>query len=460
MFDILFPIAFLPLIMAYLIISKPKIAVWIIISVVYLFTYLIGLDILPRVVKWTVEGSIFLLALQILAIKAIQKKKIVLPFGVLFLSVILFSLFSSLVNNVNFITALLGLRLHFKYIALFYLLINLDFKEEFYTKTIKILFLIAIFQIPVTIMQQLTWNPQNTQGYMGKPVAAVDVAGGTFGWGDTTGILACFISGVIYFLVSYMIYNKTNLKLVFILALLFIPVFLSNSTANLIFLPMGLFFMLSKASKKIFIRLIFFLTLACLLLSLAYVFISSQPAFKNSKLAAALEMRRMLSTQVKTDASGGPARAGKIASITYAFDLVRDNLFTLISGLGLGSASSSYFSDFSGSLANKVAKYEMKPQVARTLIEMGFFGVIGFFAFILYIYKINCRFFRATTDKFWKAVSLSFYGVVFLYVAAAFYRPVWDAEPTAFAFWFLSAAIYSTFLKRSVEVSANLQKAD
>lgn len=449
MLDILLPIVFLPLIVAYLMISRPKIAVWGIILVIYLLTYFIGIGLMPRVVKWIVEASILLLSLQVLVVKSIQKKEIILPFGAFFLTVILFSLLTSLVNGVNFITALLGLRLHFKYILLFYLLINFNFKEEFYIKTIKILFLIAILQIPVTIVQKLVWNPQNTMGYMGRPVAAIDAAGGTFGWGDTTGILACFLSGVVYFLISHMIYNRPDPKLITILALLFIPLFLANSIANLIFLPIGLLFLISRTSRKNFIKLIVFMLIVCIFLSMAYVFIVSQPAFKNSKLAAAFELQRMLRTQVKTDAYGGPAQAGKIASIMYAFDLIKDNLFTLISGLGLGSASSSYFSDFSGSLANKIGKYEMKPQVARILIEMGFFGVASFFVFIFYIYKINSRLFHLTTDKFWKTVSLSFYGVVFLYVISAFYRPVWDAEPTSFAFWFLSASIYSAFLRES-----------
>lgn len=462
MFDILIPIAFLFIItaiIAYLIMSRPKIGVWGIILVIYLLTYLIGLNMAPRAAKWFIEMSIFFLSLHVLAVKSIQRKKIILPFGLLLLSVILFSLMSSLLNGVNLITFLLGLRLHFKYILLFYLLINLDFKEEFYIKTIKILFLIAIFQIPVTLIQKLVWNPYNTMGYMGRSVAAIDAAGGTFGWGDTTGILACFLSGVVYFLISYMIYNKADLKLIAISALLFVPIFLANSTANLILLPIGLLFLISRTSRRNFIKLIISMMIACVFLSVAYVFIISQPAFKSSKLAADFEIQRMLRTQVKTDASGGPARAGKIASMMYAFDLVKDNLFTLISGLGMGSASSSYFSDFSGSLANKIAKYEMKPQVARTLIEMGFFGITGFFIFIFYIYKINCRLFRITTDKFWKTVYLSFYGIVFLYAASAFYRPVWDTEPTAFAFWFLSAAIYSNFLKVSL-VSANSRKID
>jgi len=446
-FDILAIFILFPLLLY--VFQKTELAVWLIILSVFLLTYLNNLGLLPRGTKWIVEVILFLLLVKVLFLRAYDKKKLVFPLGWLFFTTIFFLIITSLaINKVNLITTLLGLRLHFKYIILFYLLINLDFKIDFYKKTIMILFLIAIFQVPITIIQHLAWNPNNALVAMEKQLGLVDIAGGTFGWGDSTGILALFLGSVIYCVIGYQLSSRFNFKMSFVLLLLFIPILLSQSIASFVMIPLGLVLMLSKEVKRNFLKVFSFSLL--ILMIVGIIFLLSGEIFDYG-IGRNFNLEKIIESQSKTDSYGRPTDTGKIAALVYTSELIGREFDTIIFGLGLGITSQSYFNSFEGKLATEFSArsggYEMKPQVARILTEMGILGLLFYLIFFGYIYKINMKLFNTTTDRFWKSISIGFRGMIFLYIMAFFYRPVLDAEPTGFSFWFMSAAIYSLFFK-------------
>lgn len=432
-------------ILLYFIFQKTELAVWLIVLSVFLMTYLIGQGLLPRGTKWIVEVILLLLAAKVLFISSYDKRRLIFPLGWLFIGVLSFLIVTSLIiNKVNFITVLLGFRLHFKYVVLFYLLINLDFKIDFYKKTLIILFLIAIFQIPLTIIQHLTWNPSNTIGTMGKSLAFMDIAGGTFGGGDTTGIMALFLGGVIYCLIGYQLYHRFNLKLSFVLLLLFIPIFLSQSIASFVLIPIGLILMLSKEIKSNLFK-VFSFGILTILITVIIMFLSGR--YFDYATIRNFDIEKIFEIQAKTDFYGRPTGTGKLAALVYTSKLIGERFDTTIFGLGLGSTSKSYFTSFEGELATEFSArkggYGMKPQIARILTEMGIFGLIFYLIFFVYIYNLNSKLYNITNDRFWKSISLGFRGIIFLFAMAFFYRPVLDAEATAFSFWLMSAAVFS-----------------
>jgi len=126
--------------------------------------------------------------------------------------------------------------------------------------------------------------------------------------------------------------------------------------------------------------------------------------------------------------------------------LVGKKLSTLAFGFGLGSSSESYFTSFRGRLSQEFRAdvgYELKPQIARIITDMGILGLFLYLIFFTSIYNVNKRIFHTTTDKYWKSISLGFKGMIFLYLMGLFYRPILDAEPTGFSFWFISTAVFS-----------------
>jgi len=446
-FDLLALFILFPLLLY--VFQKTELAVWLIILCIFLLTYLNSVGLLPRGTKWIVEAILVLLIVKVLFLIASEKKKFIFPLGWLFITTIFFLIITSLIiNKVNLITILLGLRLHFKYIILFYLLINLDFKIDFYKKTIMILFFIAIFQVPVAIIQYLTWNPSNTLGTLGRPLGFVDVARGTFGWGDTTGILALFIGSVIYCIIGYQLSNRFNFKLSFVLLLLFIPILLSQSIASFVMIPIGLVLMLLKEVKRNFSKVFSFSLL--ILMIIVIIFFLSGKIFDYG-IVRNFNLEKVIEMQSKTDSYGRPTDTGKIAALVYTSKLIGGEFDTIIFGLGLGSTSKSYFNSFEGKLATEFSAvsggYGMKPQIARILTEMGILGLVFYLTFFGYIYRINMKFYNTTTDKFWKSISIGFRGIIFLYLMALFYRPVLDAEPTGFSFWLMSAIVFSLVYK-------------
>jgi len=439
-FDLLILILFLPLL--YLIYQNPKFAIWLIILAIYLIPYLNALGILPRASKWIVELAIFVLIIKLVLRISFEKKSGIFPLGLLFMIAIIFLfVFSVTINKTNLITALLGFRRHFKYLVLFYLLINFDLDKKFYKKVFLILFVISIFQIPVTILQYLTWDPS-------QALAEFDVSGGTFGWGETTGIMGLFLGGVIYCLIGYQLYYGFNFKLLFILMLLFIPIFLSQSLASYVLIPIGLILTLFKELKNNAFKVLGFGAITILLIFMI-IFFSGK--YFDYGVVKNFDIRKIMKSHTGTDYFGRPTDVGKIAALIYSTKLIQENFATMTFGLGLGVTSQSYFSGYEGRLSQEFSSeggYEMKPQLARIVTEMGILGVILYVVFFVYIYHINSVLYRNIKDKYWRSISIGFRGIIILYAMAFFYRSVLDAEPTGFIFWFISAAVY-TLVKRS-----------
>jgi len=269
--------------------------------------------------------------------------------------------------------------MHFKFIFLFYLLINFDLKEDFFKKVLSVMLLIGLLQIPVTVIQVLL----NKIGFAWNNLALVDIGGGTFGWGDTTGILAIYIGAVIYFLIAYQMQYRVSFKVSLLIILLFIPIFLSQSLTSFIIIPIGMILMLSKELKRNYLKVFGFSILT--LLIVAIVMFSSGKLF-DYRTVRNFDLEREIVNQSKVDSYGRPVEFGKIAAIIYANKLTSKNINTRIFGLGLGGTSQSYFAAFRGALADEFSGagtvgYEMKPQIARILTEMGMLGLTFYFIF-------------------------------------------------------------------------------
>lgn len=87
--------------------------------------------------------------------------------------------------------------------------------------------------------------------------------------------------------------------------------------------------------------------------------------------------------------------------------------------------------------------FSLYTQVSRILAEFGYLGLALFLVLMIILYRVNSRLFRRTDNAYWKALSLGFSGMLFVYIVGLVYYPVLVEDQTAFFFWFLAAAICS-----------------
>lgn len=428
---ILFPFLF------WIIFKKPERAIWIIILVVYLLSYVSGFGFIPNGVRWLVELSMLFLLLKTVADRTIYHKPWRLPLFAMFISLLsLLTIVSLSINKISPSSLLFGLRDHFKYILFFYLLINLDFKEEFYRKTITILFIIMILQIPVTIMQKVFWSPNNSLGMNGIPLGYIDIAGGTIGKGDTTAYLVALAAGTIFIIISYIKYNRMQVSPWIVCGGLLIPIMLADSGAGVLLLGFGLLlFLFQRQTLRSLLGILF-------IGFMVFIISSGWFLMQEGRKGDISTVETVFKWHFATDAFGRPTNKGKAAALVYAYNMVNKDVLTQFCGLGIGGFTANTFVS-GGDLAYEIMKYELKPQFARVLIEMGWIGIYILLAWMFFMLRVNRYVFKKTNDNYWKGISLGFYGVLYVYFSFCFYRPVWDFDATSFAFWFLAAAIYS-----------------
>jgi hypothetical protein len=77
---------------------------------------------------------------------------------------------------------------------------------------------------------------------------------------------------------------------------------------------------------------------------------------------------------------------------------------------------------------------------------------------MIILYRINSRLFKRTDNAYWKALSLGFSGMLFVYIVGLVYYPVLVEDQTAFFFWFLAAAICSVG-SRKKRVTSMLERS-
>ncbi|RMD97262.1 MAG: hypothetical protein D6814_09840, partial [Calditrichaeota bacterium] len=169
------------------------------------------LGLLPRQFTWLPEIILAILFAKIIFLKIVNKNILGSSIDKLMLLLICSAIIGAVVNAMNPIVAILGFRNFFKYIIMFYILLNLNLDEIFFKKMIKLLIIVALLQIPITIAEwQIYGIGDNVVGTLGR---------------NTTGVMAIFLAFIASFLIGFYMHSGKILYLLMIVPL-FIPIVL------------------------------------------------------------------------------------------------------------------------------------------------------------------------------------------------------------------------------------------
>lgn len=408
-----------------------KIGVIIILASIFVFHWLFGvLRAIPKEITWLPDVIIIIMAAKFLYLQAKRKKWQKTSIDLIISAILILGIISAIFNNVSALTVLFGFRKFFKYTLMFFVLRNIELDSKFYRVFIISIFILALIQIPVTIGQAIHF------GTTGKDIA--DNVSGTLG-GKATGAMALFMCFAISMMIGF--YTQTK-KITFLLigACFLIPIMLGSGQFGFLIAPLAaLICWLSGRSFTLKNLLKIPLVISIIILFVLPGINYHDARYKGNLMQFLKSPSKLYSLNIEKRKEG---TFGRFQVIEVAHQLLFENLPNFVIGFGPGNASESYFSEYSGRLEKEYQGFKIWGiQYTATILEYGFVGLIFFLAMFFQLWRINRRLYHQTQQKFWKAISVGFNGILFVYIVGSFYNPVWYYDVLSFSFWFIMAGI-------------------
>jgi len=424
-----------------IILKNSELGIFLILFAVSFFDALYAHTPFPRQLSWLPEIIIMVLSIKVLYIysryfnrKNVRTQSLKFSFTLLIL-LISFGIVSGIHSGSFPIITLLGFRNYFKYILLFFLMCYLNFTPNFYKRLLNYIFIIAAVQPVASILEYHIFRMP-------------DWAGGTFGY-HSTGTMAIFVASIYSFVLGISNYNKVSFKYWILLASLFIPLILGSSRAGFFFIPLIALFHLfqKKRDRRTFFKYIVFIALSVPV----YIFIVN---FASQSYI--LGFRRFFEDPnlIILSQSGYMERVnkiGRLSTLPYVINFLKDNPFTLLFGLGPGNASPSFFKDFTG----KYADLPYWPiSAARLLLEYGFIGTLLYFMMLFHVYFKTNKIIKLIKDPYWKGIYTGFKGFFLIYIIAGLvYAEVILTDILSFIFWVFASSVFIM-----EQIQKNIQK--
>jgi hypothetical protein len=367
--------------------AKPKIAVGLFFSSVFIpFGYVQRhFSILPTLVLWLPHLLLaFAIISSLLAMK--QSFRILLPPRIFWVGIgwIVIALSSLVVNASASLAALLSLRrlfLIYGSVILFRLYSSLSNRDVW----LKILVWIGLFQIPLALFQRLMLV-EYLQIYSGDLVSGV--------FKDYSGLVFFQIFCIVC-VTSWWLHGKRLLSLspAVTVSLLFVPIAISNSKAAPLYFTIVLLFLLWLCRSRISLRLLAVILVIFIVGSVGTLILDqiwrsdyNQPESFIETWYTPERMFYYLFYQTGTS-SGGFQRGG---AIIFNFNLIREELLTLILGLGPGALSDSRMPGGTGYIYMRYPDLALNNNSLATVLgELGILGILLLFGLVLAFYTLR-----------------------------------------------------------------------
>ena len=412
--------------------------VYLIVIAITFFDFCIAYLGFPKILSWTPSFVIFVL-LFLKTDKNIYEEEILIkiksPIYLIFVFTSLFviGLISLLINSSKLFGLLLTYRRIFPYFILLFLLLKHSPNLEFYWKNIKIIFYMALIQIPVSIIEYQIF---------GKG----DYSGGTFGLNaQGTGIMSIFIPALMGFLFSIGYYTNKLFKIFPLIILFFIPLLVGESKAAFAFIPMifliHIFYIFRQRIFN-FKSIIKILSIGTIATTVFIQMVLLSPKYFENDWGLTLiqdpgQVVDNLASQelIVDDTYPAGFRIERLGSIAFAFSFLSQDYFTMLFGLGPGNITLSYFESANGNYQLPVIQTGM----VLYLLEWGIVGTIFHLSIFIYAIIKMHKIIEKINIPVWKGISQGIQGFFILSFIGLIYNDILFTDLLGFLFWFLLA---------------------
>jgi len=353
------------------------------------------------------------------------------PLDFILITIVLYVLISSLLNSHSPFISLLAIRDTFQYLIFFYILIQLEIKVKDLMILFKIIFIIAVLQFFV-VMLQMGLNFSKT----GK-LFLEDLAFGTFGVNGAHKI-GYFMGMMI--VTSIVLYLDNRGKKYLISAFLFCLTLVISSCRGAYFITgLTLLFLYKGYILKNLKRfaMSFFILISLGLL----IFHFNRISTGNIEM---INPKTLFSQQL-----GLKLGTGRRIGVMYYFVNLLKNSEHVLLGVspGILSKTSLYF-EKSEIIREFESLYEgskyvlIVNQLTATIFEYGIIGSIFIFFIFFRAYSINAKIAMKRKNRNINNFNIIFKGIFIIYLLGIFAEKVFEIQEISFYFWFLFSLIY------------------
>ena len=419
-------------------------------SVFFLDYLAIKLDVIDNSIALLPDILSMIAVLVVLTLAGSKDSAIPQKYVVLFLCLIAVMIVGVATNATTAGSLIVGIRNYLKFLPFFFLPAVFMFTEKQIDSQLKLLLAFVLLQGPLALYQKFIQFGVRSSG---------DYISGTLTSGGQIPIL---LAGAIAILTAFYLRQRiTTARYAAFLALMAVPVMLSESKASIGYIPLAFIVPIITNYRSARNRKNGKQTLGVLVL-LAVVglaFVSTYDYFAQF----GRESRRdgLVAFFTSGSAAGylnrGAVDARRINKTGYV-DLIilplvelSDEPFKLLFGLGIGSVSGSALESLADDMPD-TSDYSARvgSSVSQFLWEIGVLGLLLYFIFFYMLYRDAKRLSRG--DTVFNRLALGWSGVIAVATLALFFRDMFRDGALAYTFWFYSGVVAAAALR--------MQKAD
>jgi len=351
---------------------------------------------------------------------------------------LVFVIFSALVNQTPMSTALIGLRVSLKYLLLFVVLCSLDLEEKFCRGLLYLLFVIALIQIPISAIE-LKFHPP-------REIDPWDLMGGTFGL-QGTGVLSVFLLGWIAFLMAIMTERRRlRLGLLFLILLFCIPPILGEGKAFFfVLVPLTLFMLRREWLRRPglalgigFFAFLLIIAVDFVLVKTDYWIAGRNPITYVTRIGEIVE--KDLETPSATVAERG---AGRFYQAKSGFHFATSSPRAFFFGHGPGVATESFFTPYQSLSVQYFKNWGISSgamSLPWMLVEYGMIGTLLLIVPFFLLFRraqILCR----SEYESHRILAAAFEGLTFLFFVDLFITATLQSDQLGYFYWVTAAIV-------------------
>ena len=406
-----------------------KTAFWIMMINIYLIGSLVEVyyPFIGRRIIWVTDISLFALLVKFVVNISNIKKSLITTENILLLFFFGIGIFSAYINSEPVLITIGGMRNYFKYIPLYLYFRYFVNKEGFVINVMKYLFIIAVLNVPISIIQYKYYHN-------------VDSIGGLFcSYGS--GILAIYQVFIIGYLLARL-KNRIGNAIITILLCMFllIPIFLNETKISFIILPLTIVYIYRDILfKRPIEAIIIFMIFLCILIGIGAAY---SGYVKDFTLQQIFSKEYYYDYLYKGSYFGASYALNRGSAIEFAFKYITKDIIALISGVGPGNASFSNIRDVMGELYRKYEYLKIDfIYLSKIMLEYGILGTAVFFSIVFTLYKRSLYLYEKHSSVFVRTISQSFGLLCIVLTITTVYDYSFSHNQFGCLFWMLAGFI-------------------
>jgi hypothetical protein len=417
----------------------PRFALVVLAFSVYSFDWFSSyLKIVPREFTWFTDFTVVILLVRHLLLLPRERLHPLSITEKWIWGLLVFAIFSALVNQTPASVALIGLRVSLKYLLLFVVLCSLDFRENYWRGLLYLQFAIALIQIPVSAIE-LKFHPP-------REIDFWDLMGGTFGL-QGTGVLSVFLLGWIAFLIAIMA-ERRRLKFWLLLSILLLcipPVLGEGKAFFFVLVPLTLFMLRREWIKRPALALTIGVFSFLLILGVDYILVKTGYWIEGrNPITYVTHFGDIIEKDLRTPSATVSERgAGRFYQTKSGFRFATSDPKAFFFGHGPGNATESFFTPYQAPSVQYFKNWGISSgamSLPWMLVEYGMMGTLLLLAPFFFLYR-RAQILHRSENESHRILASAFQGLTFLFLVDLFITATLQSNQIGYFYWVTAAMV-------------------